>query len=180
MSFTPELAKIAKYEAVHRCQNPGCNKCFFDTGKMNIGDGLIVTNGSWNLQVAHTAPRDYKTEYDYNLYNPDNSRRYIVLDTLHHAEQEIRTTNLKNALTLLTGSTIRTFNYIKRNGWEDDDVPIETGHKLGLGRLELIDFNNQRRDLIKQLLFQKFGDIVYGIDHEQLRSRLGGGGRRRV
>lgn len=182
MPFAPHLLPVGRYEANHTCQNPDCDKCFFPTGNINEGTGELVTNGDWNIQLHHPNGRDYKTQYDYKLYNPDGSPRYLVVDTLCHAEDEVRATNLKNAMTLLMGQTIKTFGWIKKNDYQDIDVPLGTGQVLGLGRLELIDFNNKRRDAMQRVLLHHFGTVTVssGVSVERAKELLGADKRRRI
>lgn len=161
-----------------------CDKSFYPMGTFMEIAGFTVTNPDWNVNAAHLAPRDYRGR-DHRAYNYDGSPRGVTLDVLHHAIQEKGITCLKNSLTLLMGQTIRTFYFIEENGFQDADVPLGVGSELGLGRIETIDFNNQRRQAIQEVLIKRFGALVVGgreptLTTTAIRKSLGGGGRRRV
>lgn len=164
MPFVEAVARQIKEDYDYTCQSRDCEdnpKSFRPTGTLMYASGFVVVNGQWNVQASHLRRRDYTDKYDYKRFNPDGTERGTIHCTLCHAVHEVGLGCYSNARTLLMGQTIRTFDYIKNNNYQDEDVPLEVGTRLGLGRLELIDLNNRRRESIRSILLNRFGTLVY-------------------
>lgn len=179
MSFELGIAKQIAIDAGWRCEQSG--KCFYPDGTyMRVADFIVPEGmGNWNGQASHKEKRDYRGR-DRNRYNPDGSPRGEYLATLEHAFYEVQHIgSLRNALTLLTTQTIRTFDFIRANGNEDYDLSLKDGQELGLARLETIELNNQRRDALTKVLIKR-GAMALNKPTDGRKTILSPSPRRRI
>lgn len=139
-------------------------------------------NPNWMLQASHLRDRDYRGKHDYRMYNSDGTPRGIAECTLDHIWREVSFGKFKNALTLAVDQTIRTYDWIAVNGYEDEDIPFNI-----FSRSETIEVNNTRREKLKGILLAKFGAMVAdsplplsNISAQEARTMLGAGKIRRV
>lgn len=163
MAFTAE-ARIEIFKLDKgTCQSPFCDgfdtyghpKQFFPTDEIHWDKPVIV--GDWMTQVSHRQKRTYKGE-DPNVFNPDGTRRGEVLDTICHAKYEVaKFCSYKQAMLVLTGQTLRTYNWIENNGYEDQDIPLDI--EIFTPR-EIIDINNIRRAKLKDVVLRHSGIML--------------------
>lgn len=106
--------------------------------------------------------------------------RGIAECTLDHIWREVSFGAFKSALRLALDQTIRTYDWIALNGYEDEDIP----HDI-FSRSETIEINNKRRELLKGIMLARCEAIVSTstiplIDTNEARRLFGSGGRRRI